>query len=341
MTGRLRTAWVVVVALAFLGAACAHSTAQRTAALKPMKLGSTPSLSFAPFYIAKEKGFFSRQGIDLQFVNLPKSAQSLPALAKGDIDALGGGMSAALVGAIARTSGLKAVADRGRLGGSAAPCSYSAILASKRLLDSGKLHRASDLRGLKVGLNPVNVNAYLADQFLHTDGLSLKDVRVVNIEGSLLPKALQSGAVDVAATSEPWLTTVQEAGAGRIWKRNEDLVPGGGSQNGVLIFGSRLAKDDQTDGERFMVAYLQGVREYSKGKTPSNVASIAKYTSLQPDFLRKACWPVFESSGRINWPDVDGFQRWAKSRGLIDRTLAESEFLTSTFVDRATRLLGS
>src|SRR2546427_681130 len=76
------------------------------------------------------------------------------------------------------------------------------------------------------------------DQFVRRDGLTLKDVKVLKLDATLLPNALKNGSVDAAITSEPYITQMVVSGAGRVWKRGEDLEPKG--QNGVLVFGSRL-----------------------------------------------------------------------------------------------------
>ena len=75
------------------------------AELTPLRLGLLHTLSPAPFYIAKERGYFTDQGIDLRFVFFEAAQPIAAAAVAGDID----------VGITALTGGFFNLAEKGAL----------------------------------------------------------------------------------------------------------------------------------------------------------------------------------------------------------------------------------
>ena len=67
---RAMSRFLVVVLLAAVLMACAPATPQgATSAPRQvvLALGYIPSVQFAPFYVAKDKGFFAEEGLEVEF----------------------------------------------------------------------------------------------------------------------------------------------------------------------------------------------------------------------------------------------------------------------------------
>lgn len=81
---------VNLVLLTLLMASCTPVIVQKTdpakAPLTPLRVTALPFLSFAPLYIADAEGFFTEQGLKVEFVHFQRNGDSLPALLKGDVD---------------------------------------------------------------------------------------------------------------------------------------------------------------------------------------------------------------------------------------------------------------
>lgn len=84
---------------------------------KPTKLKvvSYPYLSLAPFFIADEEGYFTEQGLQIEFVKISDTSIALPALIKGNLDVWGGYIDPSCLNAIARGAHIRIVADKGQL----------------------------------------------------------------------------------------------------------------------------------------------------------------------------------------------------------------------------------
>jgi NitT/TauT family transport system substrate-binding protein len=152
-----------------------------------------------------------------------------------------------------------------------------------------------------------------------------------------MASALEKNAIDVVATSEPWLTRVVASGHGAVWVPLQRLIPD--SEFGLVQYGPTLLDRDPDAGARFMAAYLRAVRQYNQGKTERNLEILARHTKLDRALLREACWPPFRPGGRVNVQSVLDFQAWAERKGLVDRALGAGDLWDGRFVDQANRML--
>jgi ABC-type nitrate/sulfonate/bicarbonate transport system substrate-binding protein len=117
-----------------------------------------------------------------------------------------------------------------------------------------------------------------------------------------------------------------------------EIVPG--AQLATIVYGPTLLEKNRDAGVRFLVAYLQGVRQYNRGKTPRNVEIISKETGLDADLVREACWETIRGDGKINVEGVLDYQRWAVRKGLLDAIVPAEKFWDPSFVEAANKILG-
>jgi ABC-type nitrate/sulfonate/bicarbonate transport system substrate-binding protein len=143
----------------------------------------------------------------------------------------------------------------------------------------------------------------------------------------------------VRTVTEPNVSVALAEGWAAIVATPEELVPG--HQTSVLIFGKRLLQDDPALGERFMRAYLRGVRQYNQGKTERNVAIVSRYTKLPPEVIRRACWMIIGNEGGIDPARVQPFLDWALANHFLDAKIAPEQWWTSRFVDAANASLAA
>lgn len=149
----------------------------------------------APVYVADAKGFFREQGLDVQLVPFPKGKLCLDAVLGGQ----------AQFGTVAETPLM-------HVGFQHQPVAILATMetATKNTKavarkDKGVL-KAADLKGRKIGV-PVGGNAeYFMDVFLQKNGLSRKDVQVVNLNPPEMIGAIVRGDIDAAFSFEPYIT---------------------------------------------------------------------------------------------------------------------------------------
>jgi len=320
-----RRAALAAVVLAVLAAACGGTS--KPQASKTVRVGIGPFLANSPTYLAKERGYFSQQGLDVQLVPFIRSSDAYPALSTGRIDATIGAASASLINAIAKGTGIKVVADEGQIL-AGAPCNRHSILASQRIFPS--LKSLSDIKGHKVAFGDNTIDSYFMYKTLQSAHLALTDVTADDVEDSVLPAALGRGDLDFVFASEPTLSQLLSLGKAKDWIAVDKFTPG--MQTSMMLFGPNLLNKDRETGRKLVKANLQGIAEFAKGKTDGNVATAAAFSKLDAKVLRGSCWPTYSSSGRINWNSIDDIQKFFAGRKAVDKTVTESQFWTDEFL---------
>jgi len=292
-------------------------------------------LSNSPFFIAQEEGFFEEQGITIEFVEMQRSSEAIPAIQQGDVDVVGGAMASGLLNAINRGANIKLVADKGHL--SDEGCVNSALLASKAFLESNTAQSKSDLAGVKLSANPASITDYYTEVLLAQSNLTQEDIDLVNHTSSVEFETMMEGTIDLVQVDEPWITRILQAGYGQIWVSSGDLVPD--FSYAQVWFGPTLVDDNPELGERFMVAFLKGVAQYKLGKTDRNVEIIVKHTGLDEQIVRDACWASVKGDGMLNLPDTMEFQQWALENDLQDEIVPVEKFWDPHFIEYAAKEL--
>lgn len=307
-----------------------------------VRFGSPSAASDAAIYIAKEKGYFREQGIDLEVVPFASGPALVPPLAAGDLEVGGGMFGTSLLNAFARGVKMKIVADKGS---SRKGFDFTWLTVRKDLIDEGKVKTPCDLKGRKVGVASVQsgaeVNVALA---LAQCNLTVKDVELVVMTFPDIVAAYANKAIDAAFQAEPTLTRAVEEGLAVPWKASSELY-GGVAQTAVLIFSEPFAKNVEA-GKRFMVAYLKGLRDYNdsfvKNKGRKEVVDIlVKYTPVKdPKFYDKISMPYLDPDGKMSLEamklDIDYFLK----SGYVGGKLVLEDILDTQFIEYAAAQLG-
>jgi NitT/TauT family transport system substrate-binding protein len=230
---------------------------------------------------------------------------------------------------------MKVVADKGHVG--SGPLAPTGLMIRTELVEQGYLDEPSRLRGMIIATNRDNMAAYFSDACLRRVGLSLEDFAVTEVPGPAAIAAAQRGDFALHQESEPWLTRVMDTGRMTLWMADWEVIPD--MQYSVLVYGPSILDEDPEAGQRFMVAFLRGARQYKEGKTERNLDILEKVTGLDRDLLARAGWQGLAEDGQLNVQSVLDFQQWASERGLIDRPLAPEEFWEPRFIEHANRVL--
>jgi NitT/TauT family transport system substrate-binding protein len=315
--------------------ACGGTPSDKKVADAPIHLRvvNAPYLAFVPLHVAQAEGYFTRQGLEIEFVPMPGTEVAVPMLVDGSVDVLPGQAAPGLLNAIGRGVPIRLV---GKLHDAVSGgCSSIVIVARPGLLEKAKGSGPPPIA--RVSLNRQAVMRYLADAAFRSVGISLDSLNVVDIPEAARPAALASGAVDATLAGEPFLTRTVRAGQGTPWIRIIDVLPD--VEISLIFFGRRLIEQDPDAGTRFMVAYLQALRQLSQGKTPRNLELMAQATGDDPKLLRAACWPFGPTDGRVRMASVMSFQTWADAHGLLDRIVPAAQIWDPRFVDGAHRIL--
>ena len=301
-----------------------------------VKVVTLPFITFAPYYIGLEEGYFDHYGIDVELVEFTVQEEILPALASGQVDVSSGLVSAGMFNAISRGSDIRITADKGYVDPNG--CVNWSVLGRKDLVDSGGLESADQLAGMTVNIVPATWLEYYLSLVLAEGNLTLDDLEKVNISSPAVPDALDSAQIDVAVNAEPWVTRLGAAGHVPVLGLPQELTPG--ESGAVQLYGPTLLGENQEVGIRFMAGYLKAVEQYEEGPTERNLEIISEFSQLPEDLLSEMCWPALNPTGDVAVDGVMAFQDCAVERGYLDGVVQPEQFMDDSFLTAARELLG-
>ena len=185
---------------------CALAAAPAQAQETKVNIGISGWTGFAPLTLAKEAGLFKKHGLDVSIKKIPQKDRHL-AIASGDIQCAATTVETWVVwnaNGVATTQIFQLDKSFG---------------ADGMVVKPG-ITKISDLKGKTVAADAPGTAPYFTLAWmLSKNGLSLKDVNIVNLEPQAAANAMIAGTanLDAAMTYEPFLSAVRaKPEAGRI-----------------------------------------------------------------------------------------------------------------------------
>ncbi len=313
-------------------------TADRPAARKLdlVRVARSTFLTNAPILIADEEGYFAREGIRIEYMEIPlNSVQALPPLQRGDVDVVAATTSIGLLNGVASGATFRMVADRGFVDPNA--CEASGVIGRGSLF-KGKKIDAALLKGRNVSTNPVGHTGYTLSRFLEQYGLTLKDMKILRLAPNVELQAMHSGAIDIVTRNDPYMHALLKDGD-TLLAGAKTLVPN--TNAAVLVYGPGFLVRNRELGLRFMKGYLRGVRQYNLGHTPRNLDVISRRLGIARADLSEMCWPSTRPDGAIDDNTLADYQRWAVTTGRLKEVAPASRLIDTTFASQAARFLDS
>ncbi|MFA6265093.1 MAG: ABC transporter substrate-binding protein [Pseudolabrys sp.] len=199
MKKRHAIAMTVLAAVAASGLAVSSAAAQTK-----LSIGYSGWTGFAPLYLAKEAGIFEKNGLDVTMKKIPQSSRHL-ALASGDIQCAATTVETWIswnASGIAATQIFQMDKSYGADG----------------MVVRNDIKSIKDLKGKTVAAwSPGTAPFFGLSWYLKKNGLSVKDVKIVNLDPSAAAQAFLAGQNDAAMTYEPYLSSVRaKPDAGKI-----------------------------------------------------------------------------------------------------------------------------
>jgi len=326
------TAAVILMTVALAGSAPAQAPPPTR-----IRVVHVPVLIFAPLYVAIEKGYFAREGLEVELIGTPGGVSSFAVLASGRAEVVVGGLGAALFNAAARGLDFKVV---GPVHMEKPPVS-TPLVASKAAYDGGTIRKVADLRGKKVSVNVLgSATEFWLQAALFKGGLTMDDVEVVAVNFPEVPAALASGAIAAGLLGEPLATLAQDRG--QIVRLSDDFI--NGVQVTALYYSGEFMRRSPQQAVGFMTAWLRASRYlYGDGYRRPDVARIVeKYTGVPAAVVRRASPPFHEPDGKMNFNDFKRLQDFFRKRGSLtyEKPLAPEAYIDTTYVRRALAVLG-
>lgn len=315
--------------------------------LDTVSVGAVSSASDAAFMIADRKGFFRDAGISVKFITFDSANDMIAPLGTGQLDAGGGGVSAALYNAFARGVQIKIVADRST---DTPGYGYNVFVVRKDLINSGRYKTVADLRGMKFAeASKGNPSLPLVERILAKGGLKYDDVEHVYLSYPNQLVALENGGIDATCLLEPWATQAVKLGVATRIAGDDAYYPN--QQIAVLLYGNSFIEKRPDVAKRFMVAYLRAVRYYAGALKDGHISgqNAGEVIGILSDALKVKDASIFRQmtasginpTGRVNLKSLESDYGIFKQHGLLTSEVAVPKTVDTTFVDYANAVLGA
>jgi NitT/TauT family transport system substrate-binding protein len=290
--------------------------------------------------LAMERGYFQQEGMELNLVDFTTAADMMAPLAVGQLDVAAGGVNAGVFNAVAQGVPLKIVAD---LAVNTPVDRSSGWLVRTDLVESGRVREPRDLKGLTVGLGARGslVNVELA-KILEQGGLTEDDVELKLIPFPDQIAAFANQSIDLAYVFEPFLTRVLDQDLARMWWTSADVYPN--HESTVLFYGPSMV-EKREPGQRFMVAFLRGVREVQEQlidtRDPAAIEAAVRWSNIKdPALWRKMELQQRNPDGYNYRASLEYDLSWLAANGYVQRAPRLDDMLDQSYVDYAIARLG-
>ena len=207
-----------------------------------------------PVYVGLAKGMWKEEGVELVSRVFEGGGPMVQAMVAGQLPIGTGGIST-LVNARAGGLKVKYIATVEGM-----PTGWG-IVAIDPALKSVK-----DLKGKKVAVNEGSVSQFFLNVVLKENGLTQKDVEIVNMKQGDAGAAFVAEKADAAVTWEPWLTKSKAAPHGQILIDSSKFP---GLITDVLIFPRTVIEKRGKEIQGLVNAWNKAVAYYEKNKTES------------------------------------------------------------------------
>lgn len=306
-----------------------------------VSIASLAFVSSAPIFIAKERGYFDAEGIDLD-IKIFNAAQAIAvAVAGGDAD----------FGITAFTGGFFNLAGKGALKVIAAQSreepgyNFVAYVAGNKAYEAG-FRSPKDFAGKSVAVTTIGSSFHynlgmLADKYgFKLDSVQMKPVQSI----PNMMAALAGGQVDAVIITANNALKLQADGAGKIIGWVHEHTPW---QLGALFTSAKHVQNDRPMVERFVRAYQKGLADYaeaflakdSAGNRVFGAKAEAAYPILEKWVTPKPSYEVVKVSanymdpqGRLLVKNIYDQVAWNQAQGLVDKNVNAKSFLDLSFV---------
>jgi NitT/TauT family transport system substrate-binding protein len=308
-------------------------------------VGTGGSASDAPFYIAYDKGFFRDESLDVDLIVLDSGAKVIAPLGTGELDVGSGALSVGFWNALVRGIKFRIVADRGH----AEPgYLYQTVFMRKDLIESGQFKSLKDLKGVRMGFAAQGVTSLsLLNEAAKFARIKFEDVIPVYLSFPQQIAALQNKALDGSLLIEPQATIAANAGYGVRFMDTNEFYPH--QQISVIFYSEKLATERKDVAQKFMRAWLRGVRTYNDALKDGKIAgagageivsTVARSFNMNPTLVRDMYSQAVDVAGAVNAAGIQKDLDFFIKQGWVTGQIRANDVIDMSFAQKASVELG-
>ena len=310
--------------------------ASQSNAAETIKIGTLKITAGGPLYVAKERGYFARQGFDADIVFTDSPQTMGQAVIAGDLNFTLATLTAAFFNVA--SGKLRIVAE----GADEWPGFTGLAVAASNPAFDGGLSSLKALANHSLALPTVgSTQQYDLSLLASKYGFDDRTVKILQL-GSLSNSvaAVVGGTADATITGFSWMkVAVQDKKLHLLAKVSDETT----MQLLELVTSAKNADDEHDRVERFLTAYRQGVRDFHDAFTgpdetrrdgptaPDIYAIMSKYQDQPIDIIKLGVGHI-DREARLDTADVLRQIAFFKSRGMVNPEVNGNELIDSRYV---------
>jgi NitT/TauT family transport system substrate-binding protein len=273
----------------------------RAQSLAKMTIATGVDPAFSQFYVAKEAGFFEKNGLDVTINTGPSGSAMVPFLVNNQVNAAYGSDLAGVINHQVDPN-IVAVAD-------------GTYLLKWLSVVGRNVPDLDGLKGKKVGIAMGTGSEIFWRRVLEKKNLKLTDFTMVNVEAPEMLAATERGDIDGFAVWEPWPTrTLMGVKGTKVLQTAEGIY---NNVNFVYMNRGWIAQNKAT-AEKFMLSLMQANDLIEKDR-PAAAKMVAKFLKM-PLELATELMPKVEF-------DMDWQPRSIEAIQVAEKQLADQKKL--------------
>lgn len=328
-----RRRFIKTSALTGTAIALASSPLAVLAQSRAINYGGSAWLGHYPAYLAIENGQFAESDLKVGWEFFGTSSGRMSALMSGDIDVAGTGVVSAIA---LMAQGVERFYVIG------VPDNFGRV---EGLFALEGIESINDLKGKTIGTTFASSAHTLVLDLMAQNGLTERDINVINIPAPEIPAAIKAKQIDACATWTPYFNTVASLPGVKLIADDTDfsLFKDYGVTPGpdVLVVSKRFADRNPDIVKDFAKVYFAAAE--SLGKDPeAAVEVLTKLTQMSADeqlqTIKDADWYNFEQQQAMIGADskfVEGLQKLADmlvEYGQIDKSPEVKNWIKNDFI---------
>jgi NitT/TauT family transport system substrate-binding protein len=229
-------------------------------------------VGYAPMYIAEEKGFFKKNGINVKLTRMESSSDRLSALAAKRVTGIGGTVDSHVVASSRGVPLVQVLVTDDSKGG-------DGIVANK------DIKTFADLKGKKIAVQTDGgASFFWFNYLLKKEGMTMDDFEIQSMSSGDAGAAFVAKKVDAAITWEPWLTSAKNTDFGHVLLSSEKTP---GIITGSFALHKDFLKEHPEAVKAFNKSWFEAVDYYKEHKEES-IAIMAKAMGQTTDEFKEA-----------------------------------------------------
>jgi NitT/TauT family transport system substrate-binding protein len=270
------------------------------------------SARVSPLWIAQEKGFFAKYGVNAQQVYMPGSPVLIASMSSGQVHLANSGGTAAL-GAAAGGVDLRVI------GTFTSRVPFDLVVRPN-------IKNPKDLRGKRVGVQVIGGTIWMAAMLgLEHLGLDSRrdDIQVIAAgDQTMLSQALEKGTVDATVVDSAFSTDLKQRGFPTLVELSKTNIPF--VSNGIIARASYLGQQ-QDAARNTLKAWLEGVAFALSPRMKSAVIeTIARrLKTSNPALIEQGYQDLLRATDRKPYPSAEGLNNVQRLMKLRNPAVAD------------------